>query len=684
LRTHHEYGAYCIAVPTPGNARLFSLKVETLSLGSARRRFVDAVLLDGERVSIVPFIRVCSDGSIIMQERYANLPGVLVAALVQQTQKWLQSKGADAVLDATTFLRDIEIEEALALSETNGRALPGLAPYGVLFDEAERYANLTPYVRGRHVADLNGGFGYGVHTLAQVANSVTALPGGSVSLAQRLWGGRELAPPDVAVYLDASGDVADTLELARELAPSARLVLVSQKGQEAADAIQRAGAEAVKMRRPGCESLGDLDETLGVFRLDAARVTTVPELTPRSNVSVSPKPLKVLFALRPSSETAFGGDVVQVYETAKALRARGHDVQVSTSSRLSPHGFDVVHLSNLTSVAETLAQAQSVSDFDGAVAMMPIYIDHADETMWGMFSTLGAFLSSESDEDLQAKLSALERRALSVEHLQPPPARNEMMPGYESMQRAILANVDLLIANAHTEVHRIYRYLDCSIPYQIAPSAAAPATYGAFARAAFSSRYGFDDFVLIAGRYEPRKNQLILFEALRGLGYPLVCIGSNVEAPIAHALRAYRPSDVSYIGFLAESELAGAFAAARVVAIPSWDEVVSLTSLNAAISAASLVLTRNSYEHEYFRDDAEYCDPGSVESLKGALRRAWESHDRRAARRRALARRVTHEYSWERSAELVESAYYRILQDNPRREERLRRAAGEKAHRGSR
>lgn len=672
MRTHHEYGAYCVDVPNPTDARLFSLKVETLNLGSATRRFVDAVLLDGVRISVVPFIRACSDGSLIIQERYANLQGALVSALLHQTQKWLQSKGADAVLDATTFISDIQIEEALALSETNGRALPGLTPYAVLFDEAERYANLTPYVRGRHVVDLNAGFGYGAHTLEHLANSVTASPGGSALVAQRLWGGREAAPADVAVYLDAGSDVANTLELARELAPSARLVLVSQKGKESADAIQRAGAEPVKMRRPGCEALGDLDETLGLFRTEPTVLITVPELTRSSNVSVSPKPLKVLFALRPSSETAFGGDVVQVYETAKALRARGHDVQVSTSSRLSPDGFDVVHLSNLTSVAETLAQAQSVSDFDGAVAMMPIYIDHADETMWGMFSTLGAFLSSESDEDLQAKLSALERRALSVDHLQPPPARNEMMPGYESMQRAILANVDFLIANAHAEVHRIYRYLDCSIPYEIAPSAAAPDTYGAFARDAFRNKYGFDNFVLIAGRYEPRKNQLILFEALRGLAYPLVCIGSNAEVPVAHAIRAYRPSNASYIGFLAERELAGAFAAARVVVIPSWDEVVSLTSLNAAISEASLVLTRNSYEHEYFRDDAEYCDPASVTSLRRALRSAWEGYDQRAVRRQLLTERVKRNFNWSRSAELTEAAYYRVLEYNPRRDLRLR------------
>lgn len=669
---HHRFGAYCCEGPALENPQLYSLKLERVVYLSSPRLYVDAVLVDAGRIGVVPFLLIADDGSLRIQERYSALPGQVQAALADRIVKWLHGKNESATLEATTFLSDREIDAAVMQSQENLRPFPGLVPYDWMFTEAERYANVTPYVRGKRIVDCNPGYGYGARTLGALAASVDLR--NAEPIAARLWQ-TNAAPQsyDVAIYLGAS-DVEQTLQALREEVPSARLAVISMKGPGAAQAFQSAGAEAIKMRRPGCDTLGDLDETLGLFPTEAKRVTPVENAhaAAHSPASVAPRPLRVLFALRPSAEHIFGGDVVQVRETANALRARGHFVEVSTAVRLNTTGFDVVHLSNITVPPETLPQAESARDFPGAVVMMPIFTDHADETAWGMSATIGTFLGAAGDDDLREKLAALEARALVAAGKQPPPARVGMIEGYEGLQRRILDLTDYLIANAHAEIHRLYRYLNCEIPYAVAPSCADPATYGLFARDAFVQRYGLEDFVLIAGRYEARKNQLMLFEAMRELPYPLVCVGGNHEPWTAYAVRSYRPPNATYIGFLPESELAGAFAAARVVAAPSWDEVVSLTSLNAAISEASMVLTRNSYEHEYFRDDAEYCDPGSVSSIRRALQRAWEAHDERKEQRKALAARVIGEYNWQRAAELTEAAYYRVLAHNPRRERRLR------------
>ncbi|MBV9270997.1 MAG: hypothetical protein JO165_07885, partial [Candidatus Eremiobacteraeota bacterium] len=341
-------------------------------------------------------------------------------------------------------------------------------------------------------------------------------------------------------------------------------------------------------------------------------------------------------------------------------------VEISYDNVLPAAGFDIVHLTNLTSPDATLLQAQSVREFPGPVVLMPIFIDHADETVWGMKAELAVYSHAADEGDLQEKLGLIETRRLSIEEVQPPPARMELGANYTSMQRAILSHVDYAIANAHSEMHRLYRYLDYGIPYSIAPSCADPSVYGPHTKDAFVEAYGLNDFVLLAGRFEARKNQLFTFEAYRRLGFPLLCIGGNNDVHFGMLMRAYRPPGVQYIAHLPESELAGAFAAARVVAIPSWDEVVSLTSLNAAISEASLVLTRNSYEHEYFGDDAYYCDPGSILSIASAIEHAWSTHTARAQRRTELASRVRREYNWDRSAELTERAYYRVLANNPR------------------
>lgn len=669
-------------MPRLSNPRLFSLKVEALRLdasgrfGLAVRRYVDAIVLDAQRIIAVPFIQAVDPGAPVFQRLYAALPSNVLEALGDAVVKWLSDK-AHATLEATMFLKDAEIEAAIVASDTNHRAFPGLAPYSSIFDEAERYANLTPYVRGRHVLDCNPGYGYGPSTLLSVARSVRIDFDAAHPVAQRIWQQGTSPRPEIATFLDAGTEVALVLASIRESAPSAEMALLSVRGEHGEEALRAQGGETVRMRRPGCDALGDLEETLGIFRLARARIIPVGTVTlpERVAATVAPQPLRVLFALRPSSQQVFGGDVVQVRETARALERRGHFVEISTSLKLEADNFDVVHLSNLTVPDLTLPQAESVCRFKGAVVIMPIFTDHGDETAWGMDASIAAFLASRNREELNANLDALERRAIVIAGKQPPPARVQMIPHYEEMQRRILDCTDYAIANAHAEMHRVYRYLNCEIPYSVVPSCADPKTYGSFRREEFITRYGLCDFVLIAGRYEPRKNQLMLFEALRGLDHPLVCIGANHDADTAYIVRLRRPADASYIGFLPESDLAGAFAAARVVATPSWDEVVSLTSLNAAVSQASMVLTRNSYEHEYFGDDAEYCDPGSVSSIRRAVTRAWETHEARRLRRQQLAERVRQQFSWDEAARLTEDAYYRVLAFNPRGERRLGKGA---------
>jgi glycosyltransferase involved in cell wall biosynthesis len=242
-----------------------------------------------------------------------------------------------------------------------------------------------------------------------------------------------------------------------------------------------------------------------------------------------------------------------------------------------------------------------------------------------------------------------------------------MHPGYTALQKEVVARSDYLIANAQSEIHRIYRYLDNSVPAAVVPSSADPQIYGRHRRPAFVERYGLEDFVLITGRIERRKNQLATIYALRGRPErTLVCIGKNIDAIYGMSVRAYAGGRVVFLPHVPQTELAAAYAAARVVALPSWDEVVSLTSLNGAISEAALVLSRNGYEHEYFGDMAEYCDPGNVDDIAAAIDRAWERYEARAADREQLAERVRREYNWDRSAELTEAAYYRVLADNPR------------------
>lgn len=679
-RFHRDLGAYCFAVPPITQARLFSLKLEHVEIANFRRRYVDALLTNGNAIFPVPFIFVDADGTAVLHEQHGAAHESVRRWLAETVTKWVAGKPQDANLEADLFSTDEPARsEILSAAENPDRPFAGLSAYDSLFTEAERYANLTPFVFGRAAIDFNPGFGYGARLLAAVADSVS-IPDGKVrGIAKRVRPQLNIGAraADVAVWLDVRDEeVSSALdELKASLRP-AGVAIISRRGTEAAGELREAGGDVVKMSRPGCDGLGALDEWLGVFRADAAPLTfdmSHRPASPAASIAVSPRPLRVLFALRPTAQSIFGGDVVQVRETADALRRRGHFVETSMASSLDASGFDVVHLTNITVPPETLPQAQSVAGFAGAVVLMPIFTDHCDEAAWGMNVSTSVFATSQSPQDLREKLERIEARTISVGRYMPPPARSEMVDNYTPMQKATLEYVDFIIANAHSEMNRLYRYLSCDIPYAVAPSCADPRTYGTHARSRFVQRFGLEDFVLLAGRYESRKNQLAFFEAMRYLDLPLLFVGNNYDPTFGKILRLHRPGRAAYIPHLPEEDLAGAFSAARVVAIPSWDEVVSLTALNAAISEASMVLTRNSYEHEYFADDAEYCDPGSIRSIAQAVQRAWDTHEERASRRSELAERVRRNYSWDRSAELTEAAYYRVLASNPRRERRLER-----------
>lgn len=662
---HEAYEAYIPGITMAEDARIVLLKAEVLNLCGTERTYVDAIVGSVSALSAIPFIGISQQRLPVFPKCFADASPATCAALSDPIARWIAQKGTQAHLVADVFHQHALLLAAIEAVKQVPRALPGLSAYDLLFTEAERYANVTPFVHGRSVVDFNPGFGYGANTLRHVASRISAeIPQFARSMHDAVLPVN--APAQVALWLDADpAHLEAILDRCRTGIEPGGTAVISVRDANARDILASMGACVTAMHRPGADALGALNEWLAVFPY-----TSAPSAAPaRSSAACqhTGRKLKILFALRPSAESIFGGDVVQVRQTVEALRRRGHTVELSTRPQLESAGFDIVHLSNLTAPEETLAQAESVRNFTGPVVLMPIFIDHADETVWGMATSLAAFVQSGDERDLHEKLNLLERRALSIPNLQAPPGRNDIVPGYTQAQRRIVELVDFVIANAHSEMHRIYRYLACDVPYAVAPSAVDARLYGAHRREEFVEAYGFADFVVMPGRYEPRKNQLLLFQALRDLDYPLVCVGSNRDAAFAQAVRAFRPAGATYFAHLAEDALAALFAAARIVVAPSWDEVVSLTSLNGAISEASLVLTRNSYEHEYFQDDAEYCDPASVASIRSALQRAWNTHDERRGRRERLAERVRLQYNWDASAAATEAAYYRALSSRRRK-----------------
>lgn len=681
LATHFRFSGYVPRLPERFNEpRLLSIKIEPAPAPIPSSTMFDLIVEDRGQLYVLPFVEH-RNGRVLIPTAQPNFANTIAAIdpQLRATEEAFQQTGQASL---ELFSSNPEIARLAAAQSSGSLVVPGLAAYGTLFDFIDRYRHATPLSYGRRVVDLHPGCGYGAIVLGARVASYDAMPHDDESTAvlARFAFAQNRSPRDPQVVLALgvpAEEIAATLERARQISRASSHILISSPGEAGAAALAAAGLDPRPLTRPGLEPLAHPDF---VARIEPRSVfaSAPPEPAAAKPSGRAARPLSILFVLRPSSARAFGGDVVQVRETAAALRARGHRVEVTTDPEpVVPAGTDIVHLTNLTCPDETLPQARAVRTFEGPVVMMPIFIDHADEATWGMQASFDAIRYAATNEELrEAQLAVAERRTVITRHdgmkLLPPPLRADLGPNYTEKQRKILPLVDFLIGNAYAEIYCIHRHLSARIPFAVAPSCCDPEIYHPGRAADFQKSYDMRDFILSTGRFEARKQQVTLMQiARRWPDRPIVLIGRNADIGYGAMVRILWSENVTVIPHMSEDELAGAYAAARVVAMPSWDEVVSLTSVNAAACGASLVLTRNGFEHEYMRDDAFYCDPGDTESIASAIDDAWTSHDERRERRAALSERVRREYTWARSAEATEDAYYRVLASNPRGRRRL-------------
>ncbi|MFO0910933.1 MAG: glycosyltransferase [Isosphaeraceae bacterium] len=72
-----------------------------------------------------------------------------------------------------------------------------------------------------------------------------------------------------------------------------------------------------------------------------------------------------------------------------------------------------------------------------------------------------------------------------------------------------------------------------------------------------------------------------------------------------------------------DPSLASAYAAARVVALPSWFETPGLSVLEGALAGAAVVVTPFGCTREYFGSRVLYARPDRPDEIRQALQHAW-------------------------------------------------------------
>jgi len=90
--------------------------------------------------------------------------------------------------------------------------------------------------------------------------------------------------------------------------------------------------------------------------------------------------------------------------------------------------------------------------------------------------------------------------------------------------------------------------------------------------------------------------------------------------------------------------------------LASWFETAGLSSLEAAAMGCNVVITRKGDAHEYFGDEAEYCDPASPTSIREAIERAASSEPNLL-----LQQKIYSDFTWSKAASRTFEAYTAAL-----------------------
>jgi glycosyltransferase involved in cell wall biosynthesis len=354
-----------------------------------------------------------------------------------------------------------------------------------------------------------------------------------------------------------------------------------------------------------------------------------------------------------------GGDTIQVLKTAEALKNKGCTADISTELAPDVSGYDLVHLFNLTRPQETYLQASNAKNQGKKVALSTIYVSYAEyeqRVRGGIAGFLARTLEPGQVEYLKIAARAVKNREINRGTV------ILLLRGYRTLQKKVLNMTDVLLPNSSSEMGRVIHDFPAASAQQhvVVPNAVDKDLFATDPAPLSPDMEQYRDCVLCVARIEGIKNQLNLIRAMKPLPWQLVLIGKPAPNHVAYfeQIRNEAGPNVHLLGELEHSRLPEFYRAAKVHVLASWMETTGLSSLEAGAMGCNLVITDKGDTREYFGEHAVYCEPESVESIRTAIVKAYESPPAAGLRERILL-----DFTWERTAEKTLEGYRLALGD---------------------
>ena len=232
-------------------------------------------------------------------------------------------------------------------------------------------------------------------------------------------------------------------------------------------------------------------------------------------------------------------------------------------------------------------------------------------------------------------------------------------PRLPSWRRKLYQSVDLLMPNSNAEAQQLMHYFGVPAERIHVTHNGADPRFSEADPQAFSDIVGGEDFVLYAGRIEPRKNQLGFLCAMRESDVPIVMLGDVVPGYewYLEQCRRMAGENVRFIPRIEHHDplLGSAYAACGCLVLTSWFETPGLVALEAGMSGTSLVLPHGDCAVEYFGHQAGYVKPDDFQGIRRAVEAALQR-----GRSHRLANHVQTYFSWKAAAETTISGYNKL------------------------
>lgn len=239
-------------------------------------------------------------------------------------------------------------------------------------------------------------------------------------------------------------------------------------------------------------------------------------------------------------------------------------------------------------------------------------------------------------------------------------AMKYIWPTFPSSRRKMFQVSDMIVPNSKSEAIQISRFF--SIPKEkmfVVPNGV-DKEFAFISKDAFVQMYSLENFILYVGRIEPRKNQLNLIKAMKGIDKKLVLIGdavSGYEEYYEECKRSAR-DNVHFLGGMKhdDSLLKSAYAACEVFVLPGWFETPGLAALEAGIAGAKLVVTSGGSTKDYFGEHVLYIDPSSVSDINTKIIESLKKE-----KTKDLSEYIKNLFTWEKVADEMVKGYKKVL-----------------------